>query len=44
MLRMPRWHSGSCLNAEGLTLNWTMRQDKRSPCYTTRWEDLMKVR
>ncbi|WP_418903757.1 DUF4113 domain-containing protein [Chromobacterium vaccinii] len=21
-----------------------MRQDKRSPCYTTRWEDLMKVR
>jgi DNA polymerase V len=32
------------LGAEGLTKNWTMRQDKRSPCWTTRWSDLLKVK
>jgi DNA polymerase V len=29
------------LGAEGLTKNWTMRQDKRSPCWTTRWNELL---
>lgn len=41
-----RHYGSSCikLGAEGLARNWTMRQDQRSPCYTTRWEDLLRVR
>ncbi len=29
--------------ATGTTRHWTMRQDKRSPRYTTRWEELFEV-
>lgn len=29
--------------AEGLSQQWKMKQDKRSPCYTTRWEDLLTI-
>jgi DNA polymerase V len=41
-----REYGSSCvkLGAEGLTKDWTMRQDKRSPCWTTRWDNLLKVR
>jgi DNA polymerase V len=41
-----RHYGSSCvkLGAEGLTKNWTMRQDQRSPCWTTRWEDLLRVK
>jgi DNA polymerase V len=41
-----RQYGSSCvkLGAEGLTRNWTMRQDQRSPCWTTRWEDLPLVK
>lgn len=30
--------------ASGTTRNWKMRQELRSPRYTTRWEELFKVR
>lgn len=41
-----RQYGNSCvkLGSEGLTRNWTMRQDLRSPCWTTRWEDLPLVK
>ncbi|OHX17588.1 DNA polymerase V subunit UmuC [Chromobacterium amazonense] len=32
------------LAAEALTNNWEMRQDQRSPCYTTRLTDLLAVK
>ncbi|MBP8132839.1 MAG: DUF4113 domain-containing protein [Zoogloea sp.] len=28
---------------EGITRSWTMRRDRLSPGYTTRWEELPKV-
>ena len=30
--------------ASGTTRNWKMRQELRSPRYTSRWEELCKVR
>ncbi|STX52420.1 DNA polymerase V, subunit C [Legionella busanensis] len=32
------------LAAEGFKKNWTMKQDMKSPCYTTRWSDLAWVK
>jgi DNA polymerase V len=32
------------LASEGLTEDWRMRQDLRSPCYTTRLSDILQVR
>jgi DNA polymerase V len=29
--------------AEGVKQKWKMKQDKRSPCYTTRWDDLLTL-
>lgn len=31
------------LGAEGLSKDWQMRQDQKSPCYTSRIEDVMRV-
>ena len=31
------------LGAEALTKNWEMRQDQRSPCYSTRLDQLLRV-
>ncbi|MBN9409178.1 MAG: Y-family DNA polymerase [Burkholderiales bacterium] len=36
-------HSGSTGGA-GKNRVWTMRADRRTPCYTTRWEDMPVVR
>jgi DNA polymerase V len=36
--------SGIKLGAEGLSKNWSMRQDQRSPCWTTRWNELLAVK
>ena len=30
--------------AEGIRKPWAARFDRRSPCYTTRWEELPKAR
>ena len=30
--------------ASGTTRNWKMRQELRSPRFTTRWEEMFKVR
>ena len=30
--------------AQGLGQSWKLRQEKLSPCYTTRWKDIIKVR
>jgi DNA polymerase V len=30
--------------AQGLGQKWKLRQEKLSPCYTTRWSDIIKVR
>ena len=30
--------------AQGLGQKWKLRQEKLSPCYTTRWQDIIKVR
>jgi DNA polymerase V len=30
--------------ASGLSRNWKMRQEMRSPRYTTRWEELFLIR
>jgi len=32
-----------CFAAEGITLAWAMRSDKRSPRYTTHWPELVDV-
>ncbi len=32
------------LGSEGIRKDWAMRQEKRSPCWTTRWDELIKVR
>lgn len=32
------------LGAEGLSNRWDMRQDLKSPCWTTRWDQLIEVR
>ncbi|SMF13906.1 Y-family DNA polymerase [Pseudogulbenkiania subflava] len=32
------------LGAEGLSNRWEMRQDLKSPCWTTRWDQLIEVR
>jgi DNA polymerase V len=29
--------------AEGIDQEWYMRQDKKSKCYTTRWDELLCV-
>lgn len=40
-----RWGRGTLrLAREGFEQPWTMRQDQRSPAYTTRWDDLPVVR
>ena len=31
------------LASEGFSKPWKMKQDSKSPCYTTRWEDLPRV-
>jgi hypothetical protein len=31
------------VQAQGQTASWTMRQERRSPAYTTRWEDMLEV-
>lgn len=37
-------HGRLKLGVEGLSPNWTMRQDNRSPCWTTRWDEILTVR
>ncbi len=32
------------LAAEGYSKTWKMRSEMRSPCYTTRWDDLPIIR
>ncbi|MDC7698015.1 Y-family DNA polymerase [Vogesella indigofera] len=32
------------LGSEGIRKDWAMRQEKRSPCWTTRWDELIRVR
>jgi DNA polymerase V len=32
------------LGAEGLSEDWRMRQDKKSPCYTTRVDEVARVK
>ncbi len=32
------------LAAEGTSRPWRMRAEMRSPCYTTQWTDLPKIR
>lgn len=32
------------LGAEGLSKRWIMRQDLKSPCWTTRWDQLLEVK
>jgi DNA polymerase V len=40
-----RWGRGTLrLAREGFVQPWAMRQDQRSPAYTTRWDDLPVVR
>lgn len=40
-----RWGRGALhLAREGFVRPWAMRQDRRSPAYTTRWDDLPVVR
>ncbi|MFO1421986.1 MAG: DUF4113 domain-containing protein, partial [Candidatus Competibacteraceae bacterium] len=40
-----RWGRGTLRAArEGFSQPWAMRQDRRSPAYTTRWEDLPAAR
>ena len=29
---------------QGFDRKWRMRQEQLSPCYTTRWNDLLKVK
>ncbi|MBM3602285.1 MAG: DUF4113 domain-containing protein, partial [Alphaproteobacteria bacterium] len=29
--------------AQGVRRDWQMRCDQRSPCYTTKWQDLAQV-
>jgi DNA polymerase V len=29
--------------AEGVEQEWMMRSDEKSPCYTTRWSDILKI-
>ncbi|BEV70931.1 MULTISPECIES: Y-family DNA polymerase [unclassified Paludibacterium] len=36
-------HGTLRLAAEGLSTDWHMRQNQRSPCYTTRWDQLPLV-
>jgi len=31
------------LGSEGTRKDWAMRQEKRSPCWTTRWDELIRV-
>jgi DNA polymerase V len=31
------------LASEGFRKPWKMKQEHKSPCYTTRWEDLLRV-
>ncbi|WP_444956806.1 DUF4113 domain-containing protein [Microbulbifer sp. ZKSA002] len=31
------------LGAEGINKKWKMRQEHRSPAYTTQWEDLPRI-
>jgi DNA polymerase V len=28
---------------QGFTRRWTLRQERLSPCYTTRWADFMTI-
>jgi DNA polymerase V len=38
------WGSGTLkLAAEGVEKNWQMRRGHKSPCYTSRWEELPRV-
>lgn len=40
-----RWGRGTLrLAREGFVQPWAMRQELRSPAYTTRWDDLLVVR
>jgi len=32
------------LASQGYEKRWKLRQEKLSPCYTTRWEDIIAVR
>ncbi|NBW60862.1 MAG: DUF4113 domain-containing protein, partial [Methylophilaceae bacterium] len=31
------------LASEGMGYRWKMRQENKSPNYTTRWQDILKV-
>ena len=38
------WGSGTLkLAAEGLEKSWQMKRGNKSPCYTSRWEELPRV-
>jgi DNA polymerase V len=40
-----RWGSGTVRSAAAPTDRpWKMKQERRSPCYTTRWEELLRVK
>ena len=32
------------LKSEGIKKNWHMKKERVSPCYTTRFDELLKVR
>jgi DNA polymerase V len=32
------------LASEGFTRPWKMKQENKSPCYTTKWEELVNVK
>jgi DNA polymerase V len=42
-LNRQHGHGTIRLGAEALSNEWRMRQERRSPCYTTRWDQLPRV-
>ncbi|MFU0841397.1 MAG: hypothetical protein ACFWTZ_02050 [Burkholderia sp.] len=40
-----RWGKGTvrCASAKLGSGDWKMRRDRMTPCYTTRWDDLLQV-